>query len=68
MYSRFLVVNDEADKGSIFGGLVALPCQIDHMAGCDVGFEFQDMAFTCHGRGGPPVRHMYKVKTCTQAK
>lgn len=63
MYSRFLVVNDEADKGSIFGGLVALPCQIDHMAGCDVGFEFQDMAFTW-----PPVRHMYRVKTCTQAE
>lgn len=46
-YLRLFVVDYKADKVSVVWWLIALPCQPDRVACCDVRLECQDMAFTC---------------------
>lgn len=50
IYSRFLVVDDEADQAFVSRRPVVLPRQPNSMAGCDVGLELQDVTFTCLNR------------------
>lgn len=61
-YSRLLVVDYEADKVFVAQWPVALPCQPDRIACCDVRHELQDMAFTCCDRAGPSMRHILYTK------
>lgn len=39
LYSRFLVVDDEADHSFVSRRPVVLPCQPDGVARCGVGLE-----------------------------
>lgn len=50
IYSRFLVVDNEADQAFVSWRPVVLPRQPNGMARCDVGLELQDVTFTCLNR------------------
>lgn len=50
IYSRFLVVDDEADQAFVSRRPVVLPRQPNGMARGDVGLELQDVTFTCLNR------------------
>lgn len=50
LYSRFLVVDDEADHAFVSWRPVVLPRQPNGVARCDVGLELQDVTFTCLNR------------------
>lgn len=47
IYSRFLVVDDEANQAFVFRRSVVFPRQPDGMACCGIGLELQDVTFTC---------------------
>lgn len=61
-YLRLFVVDYKADKVSVVWWLIALPCQPDRVACCNVRLECQDMAFTCCWQSRT-LNEMYSIHT-----